>query len=607
MSTVADGRTAGTAGPPQPVLPWMRLPISIPTGSGVPLEQVHGLHPALRQAVGDCLGFTELFPVQAAVWRGLAGGHSTCHDMCICAPTGSGKTLAYALPLLNAVCSSAHPHKRQLAGLVVLPTRDLAVQVHRVLAALGTASGVAVALAAAQESVAAEAAGLVSRPSQPASGPQLLVATPGRLMAHLQGTAGFSLAGLRFLVVDEADRLLRQDYQGWLPEVLRQINTHGSSHQQQHQWQAHLQQPDSSSTSTSTTTTSSSSTFLSPLLPCSGSSSSSSSPRLLKLVVSATLTRDPSKLLRLELHYPRYITLAGVMHRYAVPAQLSQWRLVVPAQHKPLALLGLLHQLAGSSTIVFASSLETTHRLYLMLAAVPGLPDKVAEYSSQLPPEQRAASLAAFRSGAARVLVTSDAMARGMDVASVANVINYDPPVYPKTYVHRAGRTARAGQAGAVYTLLKPEDVVHFNGMASKLQGGKVQQMRLQQAQLQLLRPALQDALLQVQQLLQHEKQEQEQRQRQRTEQKQQGQRPAQVQRQQKRQLQVPSAPGTGEVAADDHDHDHDHDDDDAGSEEAEAVTDCADAAAALEVTSKKGKAKKVKRSHDAQALNLRL
>lgn len=109
-------QATGVGGAPQPVLPWMRLPISIPTGSGVPLEQVQGLNPALRQAVGDCLGFTELFPVQAAVWRGLAGGHSTSHDMCICAPTGSGKTLAYALPLLNAICSRwAHgSHAQQL-------------------------------------------------------------------------------------------------------------------------------------------------------------------------------------------------------------------------------------------------------------------------------------------------------------------------------------------------------------------------------------------------------------------------------------------------------------------------------------------------------------
>lgn len=145
-----------------------------------------------------------------------------------------------------------------------------------------------------------------------------------------------------------------------------------------------------------------------------------------------------------------------------------------------------------------------------MLAAVPGLPDKVAEYSSHVPADRRAAALAAFRSGSVKVLVTSDAMARGMDVANVANVINYDPPVYPKTYVHRAGRTARAGEAGAVYTLLKPEDVVHFNGMVGKLEGAGMKQMKLQPEQLQPLRPALKEALQQVQQLLQQEKQEQQ-------------------------------------------------------------------------------------------------
>lgn len=86
-----------------PVLPWMRLPISIPNGSGVPLDEVCGLYSALKEAVHLRLGFQELFPVQAAVWRGLAGGLSPTHDMCICAPTGSGKTLAYALPVINAI------------------------------------------------------------------------------------------------------------------------------------------------------------------------------------------------------------------------------------------------------------------------------------------------------------------------------------------------------------------------------------------------------------------------------------------------------------------------------------------------------------------------
>lgn len=88
-----------------PVLPWMRLPITISSGTGVALEEVHGLQPTLKQAMSSALGFHELFPVQAAMWRELAGGLSAAHDMCICAPTGSGKTLAYALPMVNAIAA----------------------------------------------------------------------------------------------------------------------------------------------------------------------------------------------------------------------------------------------------------------------------------------------------------------------------------------------------------------------------------------------------------------------------------------------------------------------------------------------------------------------
>jgi ATP-dependent RNA helicase DDX51/DBP6 len=140
-------------------------------------------------------------------------------------------------------------------------------------------------------------------------------------------------------------------------------------------------------------------------------------------------------------------------------------------------------------------------RLYLLLAAVPGLA-AVAEYSSHVAPEAQAAALSGFKQGRTQVLVTSDAMARGMDVSGISAVINYDPPTYPKTYVHRAGRTARAGSTGAVYSLLKPEDVVHFNNMVRKMQGAKLQQVKLSRSELQQLRPGLKAALQHVQELV---------------------------------------------------------------------------------------------------------
>jgi ATP-dependent RNA helicase DDX51/DBP6 len=150
-------------------------------------------------------------------------------------------------------------------------------------------------------------------------------------------------------------------------------------------------------------------------------------------------------------------------------------------------------------------------RLYLLLAAVPGLPGKVAEYSSHVTPAAQAAALSGFKEGRVQTLVTSDAMARGMDVSGIACVVNYDPPTYPKTYIHRAGRTARAGSAGAVYSLLKPEDVVHFNSMVRKMQGAKLQQVKLLPAELQELRPALKAALQHVQELVQLEQQQERQ------------------------------------------------------------------------------------------------
>lgn len=241
-------------------------------------------------------------------------------------------------------------------------------------------------------------------------------------------------------------------------------------------------------------------------------------------------------------------TPAAVDHRHKLPGSLREFKLVVPAEHKPLALAALLRQLGSQPTIVFTSSVEATHRLHLMLAACEGLPGRPVEFSSLLRPEERRASLEAFTAGEAQVqgravvsvpvqgwqqerdagwgtsccpagltawlpvligptparppllalpqvLVCSDAMTRGMDVAGVAVVINYDTPVYVKTYVHRAGRTARAGATGSVYTLLRHEDVRHFKDMLRKADNTYVRDVRLERGQLEEVRPVVEAAL----------------------------------------------------------------------------------------------------------------
>ncbi|GFR41488.1 hypothetical protein Agub_g2179 [Astrephomene gubernaculifera] len=585
--TSADGGANGPPGPPGgmahvpkagPVLPWMRVPITIEAGSGVPIGDVLGLDPRLATELSQGSGFRELFPVQAAVWQHCGGGRSSAHDLCVAAPTGSGKTLAYALPVINALCSATARRggcgAGRLQALVVLPTRDLAAQVYDVFRPLCDAVQLRVALAAARSSEAAEAAQLVGAPLAPGAaaaaaataaaaagggasgggnggssscssgsgkgGADVVVATPGRLMAHLSGTPGFTLRHLRFLVVDETDRLLRQSYQEWLPRVLAQLPSAPSQQQQQQQpprgvgpMGHYADHGDGDGDNQ---------VHFAARWPAAsvGTALPFAVPRVVKIIVSATLTRDPAKLQRLALHQPRYVatvaaspaSLAAVASleptatggaaaeaatkpataaaaaaaaaRYSLPRSLSEFRLLCSAARKPLVLLALLSEAAAEaqSCIVFTSSLDMTHKLYLMLRAVPELSATVVEYSSHVAVRERTAGLERFKQGGARVLVASDAMTRGMDLDCVQLVINYDAPVYAKTYVHRAGRTARAGKPGRVITLLRDEDMRHFKAMIRKADNNYVRELKLVPERVESFRPALSGALQQLEALL---------------------------------------------------------------------------------------------------------
>ena len=455
-----------------PVLPWMRVPLTIHPGDGTLLEDVGGLDPRLNSALAS-LKIEVLFPVQSVVWEATAGGHSTLHDICLAAPTGSGKTLAYSLPVLQAL---AHRHHRpsvfssasgSLQALIVLPTRDLALQVYSVVAPLCQAINVACCTACGNVGLATEAEALVSATNSPA----LVVATPGRLIAHLEGTPGFNLHNLRFLVVDEADRLLRQTYQNWLPRVLD-----------------NMKKNDTSTVNSS--------------LDKDTSLSEIQHTRVVKFVVSATLTKDPSKMDRLGLYCPRYIAMATDDHRYKLPRGLEELKCVVPAEKKPYALAALLAEISPKPTIVFTSAVDSTHRIAVLLGYLKNILGTAVEYSGSIAPEERKRALNAFRAGHASILVCSDAMTRGMDVEGVEVVINYDAPVYVKTYVHRAGRTARAGKSGKVITLLRNEDVRHFKSMLRKADNTYVKDTRIEKDRMEEVKGPVEEALASMREAL---------------------------------------------------------------------------------------------------------
>ncbi|KAG6373406.1 P-loop containing nucleoside triphosphate hydrolase protein [Boletus reticuloceps] len=190
-----------------------------------------GLSLKTRRRLFD-LGISELFAVQTTLlpflirrsWS-LYTPYSAPHDVCVSAPTGSGKTLAYVLPILEVLSNRI---VTRLRALIVLPTRDLVLQVRETFEAVGKGRGLKIGTATGQHSFAHEQAQLVSQIDSGLQGGSskvdILICTPGRLMDHLNGTPNFSLQHLRFLVIDEADRLLSQSFQDWLAQVLTAIH-----------------------------------------------------------------------------------------------------------------------------------------------------------------------------------------------------------------------------------------------------------------------------------------------------------------------------------------------------------------------------------------------
>ncbi|KDO51217.1 hypothetical protein CISIN_1g0096411mg, partial [Citrus sinensis] len=321
------------------------------------------------------MGISSLFPVQVAVWQETIGPGLFERDLCINSPTGSGKTLSYALPIVQTLSNRA---VRCLRALVVLPTRDLALQVKDVFAAIAPAVGLSVGLAVGQSSIADEISELIKRPKLEAgicydpedvlqelqSAVDILVATPGRLMDHINATRGFTLEHLCYLVVDETDRLLREAYQAWLPTVLQLTRSDNENR-----------------FSDASTFLPSAFGSLKTIRRCGVERGFKDKPypRLVKMVLSATLTQDPNKLAQLDLHHPLFLTTGET--RYKLPERLESYKLICESKLKPLYLVALLQSLGEEKCIVFTSSVESTHRLCTLLNHFGELRIKIKEYS----------------------------------------------------------------------------------------------------------------------------------------------------------------------------------------------------------------------------------
>jgi ATP-dependent RNA helicase RhlE len=342
-----------------------------------------GLNSDLLRGVED-LGWTEPTPIQVdAIPPALEG-----RDLLACAATGSGKTAAFLLPVLQRLLDRPRGTTRVL---VLTPTRELAAQIAESLEGLARHTPL---------TGAAVFGGVAIGPQERAfrNGVDVLVATPGRLLDHLQHPYA-TLDGLEVLILDEADRMLDM---GFLPDV-RRVLSHLPAQRQ-------------------------------------------------NLLFSATLPPPIVALSRELLSKPLSI---GVERKSAPAEGVEQAVFPVNEDLKPWLLIELLRREEIPNALVFTRTKHRANRLADLLAR-NGVPcDRIHGNRSQA---QRTDSLARFKDGRLRILVATDIAARGIDVEALSHVVNFDVPNIPEDYIHRVGRTARAGLTGDAFTLAAPEE-----------------------------------------------------------------------------------------------------------------------------------------------------
>lgn len=305
------------------------------------------------------------------------------------AQTGSGKTAAFALPVLQSLWTDPSP----LFACVMAPTRELAYQINEQFSALGAKIGVRCAVIVGGMDMMSQAIALSRKP-------HVIVCTPGRLVDHLENTKGFNLKSLKYLILDEADRLLDMDFGAEIEKVLNVIP------RERH-------------------------TYL----------------------FSATMTSKVEKLKRASLRNPAKVEVA---ERYSTVSTLLQYYLFFPFKLKECYLAYLMNELAGQTCIIFTTTCISTMKLTLMLRNL-GFPAVCLH--GQMSQTKRLGALARFKSGARHILLATDVASRGLDIPSVDLVVNYDVPQSSKDYIHRVGRTARAGRSGKAITFVTQYDV----------------------------------------------------------------------------------------------------------------------------------------------------
>ena len=571
--------------------PWLANPLTSSADAKTKFSDL-GIRPDLLRILEDH-GYKEAFAVQSTVIPLLLSGQNEhSGDLCISAATGSGKTLSYVLPLVTALEQIPAP---RLRGLIVVPTRELVKQAREACELCSAGSGLQIGSAVGNIAIKDEQQHLMrvdqvygpetfkSRQQAKFTGDDwanfnlqdyiseaaslneslpgylhksepnvdILICTPGRLVDHLRYTKGFTLKHLQWLVIDEADRLLNESFQEWVDVVMNSLDARKSSE---------------------------SFGYSGRLLSELGFSIENKEPK--KVVLSATMTRDVSKLNSLRLANPRMVVVGStdsttaedkegmsyVEGHFTLPTTLKEYSTSVgDGSQKPLYLLGLLLSRMGlvthekkerapntlddsdytssnasssdessddsssdgsisessddgtsslesesesdsdsdsnsdsdsdssqesdnkpikdtpkadpsrATVLIFTKSSESASRLSRLLSLLdPSLASRVGTIIKSNKSSASRKTLTAFRQGKISVIVATDRASRGLDLPSLTHVVNYDVPTSITTYVHRVGRTARAGKEGTAWTLFAHREGRWFTNEIARGSDGKI-------------------------------------------------------------------------------------------------------------------------------------
>jgi ATP-dependent RNA helicase RhlE len=350
-----------------------------------------GLSPALLRALAD-QGYTEPTPIQAAAIPVVLAGR----DILAGAQTGTGKTAAFALPLIQRLFTDANttaPNgKRKPRALILTPTRELAAQVHESIRTYGKHLRIFSTTIFGGVSMGPQMDAL-------RRGLDLIVATPGRLMDHMERRT-VDLSGIEILVLDEADRMLDM---GFMPAIQKILG----------------------------------------ILP----------KKRQTLLFSATFADEIKKLAGQFMRDPEEIQVAA---RNAIAATITHRVHPVDGAKKRDALFHLLAADSRRQALVFSRTKHGADKLATFLEK-SGL--KTAAIHGNKSQGARTRALKDFKAGKVTILVATDIAARGLDIDQLPIVVNYDLPMVAEDYVHRIGRTGRAGAEGLAVSLVAHDEV----------------------------------------------------------------------------------------------------------------------------------------------------